>query len=301
MKRRSEIAGALIFAGVLLAPALASAYCRTANCPTHEGAWQVCVPEQTDDCGTELWWKSRCLGFTLQKDASSQVDLAQAEETFKKAFATWTTADCGGGAHPSVAIDYQGPVECDKQEYNKDKTKGNANVILFRDDSWPYEGTSNILALTTVTYNTETSEIYDADMEINSADIKDFTVGDTNVKYDLLSVATHESGHFLALAHSHDTTATMYTDYKQTTTTLRDLTDDDVAAICATYPPDKPSSTCDDEPRHGFSDLCGADQTEAKGCGCSVPSGSGSAAYGLAGLVGLWALRRRRGKGEKKS
>lgn len=296
MKRRSEVVAALFGAAVLVAPAAASAYCRTANCPSHTVAWQVCVPAENDDCGTELWWKSRCLGFALQKDASSQVDLAQAEKTFKTAFDTWMTADCGGGEHPSVTVDYQGPVTCDKQEYNKDKTKGNANIIMFRDDSWPYEGTASILALTTVTYNLDTSEIYDADMEINSADIKDFTVGDENVKYDLLSVATHETGHFLGLAHSHDTTATMYTDYKQTTTSLRDLQPDDVEAICATYPPDKPSDVCDDEPRHGFSELCGVDQVEEKGCSCSVPAGTGTGAYGLLGLAGLALLRKRRGR-----
>jgi len=294
MKRRSKAAAAIVGVGLLAAPAVAQAYCRTANCPSHDGAWQVCVPAETDDCGTMLWWKSRCLGFTLQKDASSQVNLAEAEKTFKAAFDTWMTADCGGGKHPSVTIDYQGPVECDKQEYNKDKTKGNANVFMFRDDSWPYEGTANILALTTVTYNLDTSEIYDADMEINSADIKDFTVGDSNVKYDLLSVVTHETGHYLGLAHSHDVSATMYTDYKAMTTTLRDLTDDDTAAICAAFPPDSPSATCDDEPRHGFAELCGVDQTVEKGCSCSVPSGEGSAAYGLVGLLGLLGLRRRR-------
>lgn len=294
MKRRSELA-ALFGAAVLFAPAAASAYCRTANCPTHEGAWQVCLPAESDDCGTVLWWKSRCLGFTLQKDASSQVNLATAETVFKKAFDTWMNADCGSGAHPSVTIDYQGPVTCDKHEYNKDKTKKNANIIMFRDDSWPYEGTSNIIALTTVTYNLDTSEIYDADMEINSADIDNFTTGDTNVGYDLLSVATHETGHFLGLAHSHDSTATMYPDYKTTTTTLRDLADDDVDAICATFPPDSPSEVCDDEPRHGFSELCAADQVAETGCSCSVPVGGGRPeAWGLVGLAAAAALRRRR-------
>lgn len=298
MKRRSDLLGVLAGAAVLLAPLAAQAYCRTANCPEHDGAWQVCLPSEADDCGTVLFWANRCVGFTLQKDASSQVNLADAEKTFKSAFDTWMKADCGSGAHPSVTVDYQGPVACDKQEYNKDKRIGNANIIMFRDESWPYEGTANILALTTVTYNLDTSEIYDADMEINSADIKSFTLGDSSVGYDLLSVATHETGHFLGLAHSHTTDATMFTDYQQGSVSLRDLTADDIAGICAVYPPNEPASTdCNDEPRHGFSELCGADQPLDEG-GCSAsgasPSSSGTGLAGLVGIAALLGLRRRR-------
>ena len=294
MKRRSDLAGALGFALALLSPLAAQAYCRTANCPTHEGAWQVCVPANDDDCGTKLFWANRCVGFTLQKDASAQVTLAEAETTFKAAFDTWMNADCGSGKHPSVTVNYMGTVDCHVQEYNKDKDIGNANVIMFRDDTWPYEGTANILALTTVTYNLDTSEIYDADMEVNTADIKSFTTGDSNVQYDLLSVATHETGHFLGLAHSHSTDATMYTDYKQGSVSLRDLTEDDTSAICVTYPPDKPASAdCDDTPRHGFSPKCGADQTpgEAQQKSCSVAATLGSTqGTGSAGVAGIGLL-----------
>lgn len=294
MKRRSDLAFGLAFAAAMLAPAAAQAYCRTANCPSVKGAWQVCIPANDDDCGTVLWWGNQCVGYTLQKDASSQVNLADAEKVFKAAFATWTNADCGGG-HPSVTVNYQGTVDCHVQEYNKDKDIGNANVFMFRDDTWPYSGTANILALTTVTYNLDTSEIYDADMEINSADIHSFTVSDSNVQYDLLSVATHEAGHFLGLAHSHETDATMFTDYKQGTVSLRDLTPDDTDAICATYPPGKPiSAECDDTPRHGFSAECGADQTPG---GCSMPGSlpvHGGAAAGIAALAAISMKRRRR-------
>ena len=138
MKRRSKPLPALAALALSLAPAAAQAYCRTASCPEHEAAWQVCTPETPDgsDCGEPLWWRSRCIGFTLQKDASSQVDLATAQKVFEEAFATWMNASCESGGHPSIAVEYQGPVECDVQEYNKEK--GNANIIMFRDDSWPY-------------------------------------------------------------------------------------------------------------------------------------------------------------------
>src|SRR5262249_19305942 len=133
------------------------------------------------------------------QDASSQVSLDVATEVFTTAFATWMNADCGGGTHPNVLVKEGGTVACHTQEYNQDK--GNAHVIMFDDDAWPYEGTVNTLALTTVTYDLDTGEIYDADMELNSHDAT-FTTGDTGVIYDLRSIAQHETGHFLGLAHS---------------------------------------------------------------------------------------------------
>jgi MYXO-CTERM domain-containing protein len=293
MKRRSELA-ALVGCLITLAPAAAQAYCRTANCPSKEIAWQTCVPEEPDDCGTPLFWGKRCVGYTLQGDASGKISLQQAEAVFSSAFNAWMNADCGSGTHPSIQIDYMGTVECDEQEYNK--KKANANIVMFRDDAWPYGGTSNVLALTTVTYNLETSEIYDADMEINSHD-HDLTIGDTGIKFDLLSIATHEAGHFLGLAHSHSADATMFADYKETSTSLRDLLDDDMKGICAIYPPAAPRSlVCDNEPRHGFSSLCADEQPEVEEKGCSVspaPAGRVPAAFGLLGLSAAALLRRK--------
>jgi MYXO-CTERM domain-containing protein len=302
MKRRSEIA-ALVFGLIALAPAAAQGFCRTANCDSKDIAWQVCTPAEPDDCGTPLFWGNRCVGYTLQQDASSQVSLEEAETVFSGAFNAWVGADCGNGMHPSIQVDYMGTVECDAQEYNK--KKANANVIMFRDDAWPYAGTSNVLALTTVTYNLESSEIYDADMEINSHD-HDLTIGNDAVKFDLLSIATHEAGHFLGLAHSHSSDATMFADYKQSSTDLRDLLEDDVKGICAVYPPAMPRSIeCDNEPRHGFSDLCAAEQPEvvddSSGAGCAVcavspapPGGPPApAAFALLGLSAAALLRRK--------
>ena len=67
-----------------------------------------------------------------------------------------------GGLFRAVPPD----VACRRHEYNAGQ--GNANIILFHDEVWPYQGTSNTLALTTLTFNTDTGEIYDADMEINA-------------------------------------------------------------------------------------------------------------------------------------
>lgn len=274
----------------------AAAYCRTSYCPMDNATAQVCDPAQPDDCGIPLAWGKPCVEYDIAMQASKEVSLATAENVFATAFANWMNADCGNGAHPDMSVQYFGPVDCDKHEYNQDA--GNANIILFRDDGWPYQDPNAVLALTTVTYDLDTGEIYDADIELNSANIQ-FTTTDTNVGYDLYSIAQHETGHFLGLAHSHDPTATMFAKYTPGSTDLRTLAADDMAAICAVYPPAAPDPSCDPTPRHGFSSECGADQpAQTTGGCCTVAPGSergdGAGAIGLLCVAAAAIAKRRR-------
>jgi Matrixin len=287
--------GAAVLAA-LAGPSPAAAYCRTSVCPG-VGTASVCAPAQANDCGIALFWRSPCVGYSIQDAASRQVSLADTEGLFAQAFDAWMQADCGEGRTPRLRVSYMGPVECGAHEYNQ--KKGNANIFAFRDDEWPYPGSSNTLALTTVTYNLDTGEIYDADMEINSADVQ-FSFGDTGATFDLLSIVTHEAGHFLGLSHSADRDATMFSDYRPGSLSLRDLTPDDSAGICAIYPPGEPLKTCDPTVRHGFSPLCADDQPLEEdvelsgGCACalSAPSGERGASLSLAALAAV-VLRRR--------
>lgn len=296
------IAGAGLGLAALFAAGAADAYCRTASCMNgapHTAA--VCNPPQTDDCGTPIAWPkaSPCVEYSVQENASEKVTFAQTQEVMQKAFATWLAAPCPGGGTPSILVSEGPAAVCAKHEYNQ--ALGNANIILYHDDVWPYEGSDNTLALTTVTYNLDTGDIYDADMELNTADTN-FTVSDTNVDFDLLSVVTHESGHFLGLAHSADSSATMFPVYNEHTTNLRNLSADDIAGICAIYPPGPAITNCDPTPRHGFSSLCAADQTPPSKSGCSAspaPERDGRAASaGVLAALGALALamraRRRR-------
>lgn len=230
----------------------------------------------------------------MQKDASAQVPLAVATDVFEQAFQAWANVDCGGGKHPRITAVNLGTVDCNAHEYNKQA--GNANIILFQDATWPHEGANTTLALTTVTYNVDTGEIYDADMELNSANIS-FTTNDTIVKYDLASIAAHETGHFLGLSHSPEGTATMYLDYKLGSTQLRTLEADDIAAICAAYPPgDAIPSSCDATPRRGFESQCSPPPIETEDPSCAVSPGPSRTSASLAGisLLVLGALLKRR-------
>jgi hypothetical protein len=279
----------------------ASAFCRTTTEPVDPSF--VSTPDQP--CWTEglpLYWKNACVGYSIQQDASKQVSFNDAQTGMETAFAQWTNATCptaSVSSKASIDVRFLGPVACHQVQYNQ--SGGNANIIMFDDDKWPHNDSNNTLGLTTVTYNINTGELYDADMEINTAQVT-LTVNGTVPAdgFDFLSIITHESGHFLGLAHSPDSHATMYAHYTQGQTSMRNLSADDVQGICAIYPPDGTRSTadggipegnCDPTPRHGYSQTCGG-----SGGGCAAAPGpvseGGASAVALAACV--LGLRRRR-------
>jgi Matrixin len=303
----------------------ASAFCRTMTCPLppdFQPSPAQCIPDDFPQFCASLsppvsnpvpvWWRNACVGYDLQKDASRQISYDDAAQFIATAFTKWTGTTCPtDGTGPSrVSIDVRdlGPVDCNVVQYNSDQ--GNQNAIIFRDDFWPHNDANNTLALTTVTFDPDTGEIYDADMEINTAQQK-MTLTDPVPAdgYDFSSIVTHETGHFLGMAHSGDDHATMFAHYTPGTTAMRSLTQDDVGGICTIYPPNgtrsvDPSITssgavaedaCDPTPRHGFSTECG---TSKKSCAVAAP-GSGGGTPGAALAAGgaafvVFARRRAR-------
>jgi hypothetical protein len=295
-------------AAALIGARDAGAFCQSAACPpgpSGSTAGQVCTPSMEGDCGIPLQWRQPCISFAIQQDASTQVDYATADATLTEAMATWTGSDCDGGGTrgPSIQVFDFGSVACDQVEYNE--LAGNANILIFRDDMWPHDtggGGVDTLALTTVTYDVDTADIYDADIEVNTADNTFSTTASPGPDdVDLLSVLTHETGHYFGLAHTMVYPATMFASYTPGTDSIRDLTTDDVNAICAAYPVDRtPTGTCTGIPRHGFASLCAAQQTDVS-CSASAPGrlpargerGGGWALAALA-LAGAARLRARR-------
>jgi Matrixin len=264
--RRAGVASATALAAVaisaLLWPSRARAFCRevTASPPKgYDPAADGCFTGSGGGLPT-LFWRNQCVGYSLQRDASRQVSLADATRVAGDAFAAWSGASCAQGGNPSVLPSAFPPVSCDavpSQEHN--------NPIIFHDDSWPYSDGANAIGFTTLTVDLTTGDILGAAIEINSAN---FTiVADPPAPtgaYDLESILTHEAGHFLGLAHSASPGAVMYAFYRPGSTVL---SADDVAGICAIYSPDGSRSTqggavagmtCNPQPPEGFTDGCGA-------------------------------------------
>lgn len=290
-ERREEVIRgrfALAAAGGVLALALstqaAGAFCRTTTLPVIADF----QPSETRcwDGGLPLFWRNACVGYDVQRTASSQVALETARSGMATAFAKWTAASCrvtpSGSSRVSIDIRDLGPVECTEVSYNQNGP--NQNLVVFRDEAWPHSDSNNTLALTTVSYNPDTGEIFDADMEINSHDQR-ISIGDPVPKdgYDFASIVTHETGHFLGLAHSGNSRATMFANYTPGSSALRNLTADDVAGICTIYAPDsvraavgsaiKEAPQCDPTPRRGLTSACEEPPVEKSCLGSSRVAG----------------------------
>jgi hypothetical protein len=292
---------AALAAALGLTPARAGAFCRSTTC-----RGEAC---QKDDqgcvlSGRPLFWAGTCVGFSMQRDGTAQLPLEQVRETVRRAFATWSDVDCGGGATASIAFSQLADTMCRRPEFNR--SGANANIVLFRDDDWDYKTADNTLAQTTVTFSTDTGEILDVDISVNAA-FNELTVSDTKVMFDLQSILTHEIGHLVGIGHSPDLRATMNASYDPGSLELRKLHDDDVAAVCAIYPPGR-AGRCDPTPRGGFTPLCAGSQlAEAEPAGgCALgprlggqkpePTASWPRFAGLAALAAATvAARRRRG------
>jgi hypothetical protein len=302
---RRRLFGAAALLASLCCGRDALAFCRTTTCDPNDPTANC--PVDANKCvttGLPLAWRSSCVTVGVQQMGSPRNGLGYetVERVVQQAFDAWLHADCGQGG-PSIDVQLLGPVECGLSEYNADA--GNANIVLFREDEWPYVGAAYAIGLTTTRFDTETGDMWDADIELNGVGPA-LSVGDPITGDDLLSVLTHEAGHFLGLSHSSDPTATMKAIYNAASdgTSFRSLADDDVAGICGIYPPGRRPATTSCENRHGFSAQCGADQPApdtAKACSLnSGAPGSGSAASSLASVAILAAVcggrlaRRRR-------
>src|SRR5450432_396651 len=258
----------------LFATRTASAFCQATTCDPSVAADQCSADAQ--NCltvGEPLAWPSNCVTVSVQAAGAPKqnIDYATALGSVTRAFAAWTSAACDNGT-PSITVKVTGPITCDASEFNE--TGPNANIVVFRQDVWPYVGGQDALGLTRVHFDPKTGDIWDSDIEVNAVD-EPLSVGDLTPKaVDLDSLLTHEAGHFLGLAHTIDTTATMFPRLSKGDS-LRTLAQDDISGVCSIYPPGRSVTSTSCEPRHGFSDLCIADQPPpavesstpgAKGC-----------------------------------
>jgi hypothetical protein len=304
MRVRKVIASALVAVVYVVSVRDAHAFCRTMTCPLPP-SWSPangCYPPDFSSlCAPNklmpIWWRNACVSYDLQKNVSKWISYDTAVQVLDGAFAKWTgvmcPADAAGATRVSISATNLGPVECDQVGYKKNGPP-NQNVIIFRDDTWPHANdANNTLGLTTVSFDPDTGEMYDADTEINGT--LPLSVGDPVAPgaYDIESIITHEMGHFLGLAHSSDSSATMYARYTPASIGMRTLASDDMAGLCSIYPPNgtrnvDPSvgsggsiveAKCDPTPRHGFSSTCDPPPSS----GCSIARGERS--HGAAGIA----------------
>jgi uncharacterized protein (TIGR03382 family) len=283
---------ARIVAIVLFGTASAHAFCRTtsqAPAPSFQPTGDACWTK-----GLPVWWKDSCVGYEIEASGGNNLPEDTVAQVAATSFAAWTTAQCGSGTITmTVTAGTPVPLMCTAVGYVKG-AKNNVNEIIFHDDAWPYNDGVNTIALTTLTFNSDTGQILDADIELNSASGMITTTTPTATTFDLQSVLTHETGHFFGLAHSGHTEATMFSMYKPASTSMRVLATDDISGICSLYGTSaRPTATgavaseCNAPARGTYDGMCPA----PKSGGCNA---SGSPTSWFAALVTALLLSARR-------
>lgn len=282
---------------VLLFCAPSFAYCRTRTCefdPTVS-----CEPDPQTQCstvGVPAFWGSSCIPFAIHEEGSPAEGISASDmrELVEEGFELWTGAACDGGGTPELSYFFRGAIDCAQVEYNCGAGDANNNIIMFRDGASDLEQAQ--LALSILTANLDTGEIFDVDIEINSRDW-DFAEDRSGPrKADLRQVINHELGHLLGLSHSLERGALMRASYGD----ISEPGDDDVAGVCEVFGGAASDPVCEVEPLAADAGCVGSEGrcavtvegVENEGCVCAVGARSDrSAAYGWLGVLALGVLR----------
>lgn len=279
--------------------------------PQRASAWCPLTTDRDATCGESgvpLSWRRRCISYSV--DFRGGVDLTpeQIEGAMDRSFAAWLRVTCPGGP---PGFDIRGLIErstCQEAEYRPNG--GNVNTVAFISD-WADRGEGydeEAIALTTVWHNTRSGEIFDADILVNE-DMGPYAIcPDTGCPlaapgrrvFDLENVMTHELGHFLGFAHTPELDATMYFMAGRGEISKRTLAEDDITALCSTYPASILPLECDFTPAGGLDLDCEDEPSQSGSCAVSPPpparQDGGSPPWALSllafGAV-LWARRRR--------
>jgi len=270
----------------------AEAFCRSTAC---DAATEECT---TDDngcprTGPPLSWRALPLPYRFHAGGTDKLEMKGVREATRRAFQAWSNVTCSGkrtslrfeegddipGTHPLLG----------------DNPARVAFGIYFRDDTWPYDDGNESLALTNQKYGKTNGWIDYSSIEVNTTD-REFRLSDGEAGVDLQAVLTHEVGHYIGLAHSQIEDSIMAPSYCQSpdrcgtsADQARALAEDDIAAVCAMYPPSGIAGVSYEEP-------------STSSCAVSVGPASRGGAPGspaiplatVAGLVVLVVLRTRR-------
>ncbi len=191
----------------------------------------LCPAATTAHC---LWWQGGSVVTFQQSTTGNPAPPGSPDTVFAAVTASWTSWQAIMNACGSLTIN-EGPHTSDRTVGYNQGSPNNANVVLFRQrtcsvpagdpcltdstcgntyDCWDHD--SNVIALTTTTYDKNSGRILDADIELNGRDQSGttgfiFTTVNSPrcpvpayncVAADIQNTATHEFGHAIGLDHT---------------------------------------------------------------------------------------------------
>lgn len=263
----------------LALPAASSAYTRS----------------QSETSGRNLWWRNREVVMHLNGSCSADVAPAACTKAVVAGLQTWSRSNCS-----DFKFTYGGASERRDLGYDQAYPENNMNLIRWIEQDWelihPVPGSQLIVALSTVSYNQKTGEIYDADISFNG-EFFQFVVGPSGPSAEagkrpqiIQNVMAHEVGHALGLGDlygTQDAGAVMYgVSGGEEEPEVKALSPDDAKGLCAIYPMGQPTP----EQLLPASDTWQVAPYEqplpTPGCN-HVPPGQGMLWMTLAGMLGI--------------
>jgi len=183
------------------------------------------------DASKPLYWANRRIEMRGAYETCLDVSAGEVRAALLDAMNEWETA--GGGCTDIAFAEGDHPTGLETNLYGS--RNDGENRIVWHEETWPADADPDALAVTTWVYDTRTGEIKDADIDVNGVSFT-WTTSSTTVLTDVQNTFTHELGHVLGFAHVVDPEATMYGSSDVGELAKRDLSPDDVAAVCTVYP-----------------------------------------------------------------
>lgn len=197
--------------------------------------------DEIDDCiveGHQLFWRSKCIAFGVSGLNAVALGLEPEElrDIVEDAFKVWQGVDCGDGKTPGFSAQGVGLVDGHGMFFCEVEPTANLSVWSLA-TRWTRD--SAAVGYTSSTINKVDGEIFDADVEFNLNKILgDYENNPADYPIIVGSVALHEAGHALGLAHSQYIDTVMEPNYSSKSDFFdRRLAQDDIDGICALYPP----------------------------------------------------------------